>query len=108
MAPCGYLFNRVEALVDAPLEQELGVLPMVPGEQAHFFVVLQQPSITTHSEKGFRRSVCLGRWAGISIYTIDSVFRAAGACSRLEDTLKDKFIVLILSDLELLILKNGN
>lgn len=59
--------------MDAPLEQELGVLPMVPGEQAHFFVVLQQPSITTHSEKGFRRSVCLGRWAGISIYTIDSV-----------------------------------
>lgn len=39
VAPCGYLFNQMEALVDAPLEQELGGLPMTPKEQAHFFVV---------------------------------------------------------------------
>lgn len=64
VAPYDYLFNGVEDLVDTPIEQELGVLPMVPKEKGHFFVVLQQPSIPTHSEKGFRRSVSLGRWAG--------------------------------------------
>lgn len=57
VAPYDYLFNGVEDLVDTPIEQELGVLPMVPKEQGHFFVVLQQPSIPTHSEKGHQK-VC--------------------------------------------------
>lgn len=72
VTPCGYLFNWVEALVDAPLEQEMGVLPMVPQEQGHLFVVLQQPALSVQ-RKASEGLQALAGGQGISMYTTDSV-----------------------------------